>query len=105
MAKDVEGSRREVEEEAEPTEGMEEGEARGHQVLDGKSRSSGQKVKLKQKKVSKALVGIPLPFLQGVSPAGFLSASRRQPGGSDHVIQVMWPLRLFPLHFVFHDLS
>lgn len=94
-AKGVKGSQCEVKEKAEPAEGIEEGEARGHQVHDGKSSSSGQKVKLKQKKVREAMVGVALPFLQGVSPAGHLSASKRQPGGSDHVIQVMWPLRAF----------
>lgn len=94
--KDVEGSRRE--EEAEP---IEEGEGGGHQVHDGKSSSSfGRKMKLKQRKV-----GVALPFLQGVSPAGFLSANRRQPGGSDHVIQVVWPHHLFPLYFQLRDLS
>lgn len=29
-----------------------------------------------------------LPFLAGVSPAGFLSANRKQPGETDHVIKV-----------------
>lgn len=34
-----------------------------------------------------------LPFLAGVSPAGFLSANRKQPGETDHVIKVgIWPL-------------
>lgn len=29
-----------------------------------------------------------LPFLAGVSPAGFLSANRKQPGDTDHVVKV-----------------
>lgn len=29
-----------------------------------------------------------LPFLAGVSPAGFLSANRKQPGETDHVVKV-----------------
>lgn len=29
-----------------------------------------------------------LPFLTGVSPAGFLSANRKQPGETDHVVKV-----------------
>lgn len=29
-----------------------------------------------------------LPFLTGISPAGFLSANRKQPGERDHVIKV-----------------
>lgn len=34
-----------------------------------------------------------LPFLAGVSPAGFLSANRKQPGETDHVIKVgIWSL-------------
>lgn len=105
MAEPVEDWQREVEEEeeeAEPMKGAKEGEGRGHQVHDGKS-GSGQKVRLKQRKVGVATVGVTLPFLQGVSPAGFLSASRRQPGGSDHVIQVRWPFIFFPLRF--HDSS
>lgn len=104
-AKDVKGSRREVEEDAELMDGIEVGEGRGHQVHDEKTSSSGLKARLRRRKVSKAMVGIALPFLQGVSPAGFLSASRRQPGGSDHVIQVMWPLCLLTLHFLLLDLS
>lgn len=32
-----------------------------------------------------------LPFLMGVSPAGFLSATRKQPGGTDHLVQVRPP--------------
>lgn len=91
--KDVRGSHCQVEEEeVQPVEEMDMLEVQGH---DGKSsNSSGKKVKLKQKKVGKAIVDVALPFLQGVSPAGFLSASPRQPGGSDRVIQVMWPLVL-----------
>lgn len=29
-----------------------------------------------------------LPFLTGISPAGFLSATRKQPGEGDHAIKV-----------------
>lgn len=32
--------------------------------------------------------GMGLPFLAGVSPAGFLSANRKQPGDTDHLVQV-----------------
>lgn len=108
-AEPVEDWQREVEEveeeeEAEPMKGAKEGEGRGHQVHDGKS-GSGQKVRLKPRKVGVAAVGVALPFLQGVSPAGFLSASRRQPGGSDHVIQVRWPFFFFPLGFLSRDSS
>lgn len=34
------------------------------------------------------MVHMGLPFLTGISPAGFLSANRKQAGGSDHVIKV-----------------
>lgn len=101
----LEDWQREVEEEeVEPKDGTKEDNGRGHQVHDGKS-SSRQKVRRKQRKVGAATVGMALPFLQGVSPAGFLSASRRQPGGSDRVIQVRWPPPLFPLHFLSHNSS
>jgi len=36
----------------------------------------------------KMMVSMALPFLTGVSPAGFLSANRKQPGGPDHLVQV-----------------
>lgn len=29
-----------------------------------------------------------LPFLTGISPAGFLSANKKKPGGTDHLVQV-----------------
>lgn len=56
-----------------------------HQVYDG--RSSREEVDMTRRN-GPGLVGMGLPFLQGISPAGFLSANRKQPGGTDHVIQV-----------------
>lgn len=104
--KDVKGSHGNVEEEAEPMEEMEAREGLGLQGHYGKSsNSSWKKMKSMQRKGSKAMMGVALPFLQGVSPAGFLSASRRQPGGSDRVIQVMWLLHLFHLHLLSDDNS
>ncbi|XP_039992476.1 MAX dimerization protein MGA a isoform X3 [Xiphias gladius] len=62
-----------------------------HQVDDGRERSGGKmKIKAKKKMVSMAL-----PFLTGISPAGFLSATRKQPGGTDHLVQVNG--KLYPL--------
>ncbi|XP_026195007.1 MAX dimerization protein MGA a isoform X3 [Anabas testudineus] len=36
-----------------------------------------------------------LPFLTGISPAGFLSANKKKPGGTDHLVQVNG--KLYPL--------
>ncbi|XP_047201133.1 MAX dimerization protein MGA a isoform X4 [Girardinichthys multiradiatus] len=38
--------------------------------------------------VNRRRAGLALPFLTGPPPAGFLSANKKQLGGSDHVIQV-----------------
>lgn len=57
-----------------------------HQVDAGSERSEG-KTKIKAEKKNKT-VGMALPFLTGISPAGFLSARRKQPGGTDHLVQV-----------------
>ncbi|XP_022621822.1 MAX gene-associated protein [Seriola dumerili] len=43
----------------------------------------------------KKMVSMALPFLTGISPAGFLSANRKQPGGTDHLVQVNG--KLYPL--------
>ncbi|XP_030574303.1 MAX dimerization protein MGA a isoform X1 [Archocentrus centrarchus] len=58
----------------------------GHQLDDGKERS-GEEVKFE--------VSMALPFLTGISPAGFLSANKKQPGGTDQLIQVNG--KLYPL--------
>lgn len=57
-----------------------------HQVNNG--RSSREGVNMTRRNNGPGLVGMGLPFLQGISPAGFLSANRKQPGGTDHVIRV-----------------
>lgn len=85
-----------VVEEAEPPEDwqreLEEGDITeeegfmGHQLDDGKERS-GEEVTFE--------VNMALPFLAGISPAGFLSANRKQPGGTDQLIQVNG--KLYPL--------
>ncbi|XP_035467051.2 MAX dimerization protein MGA a isoform X2 [Scophthalmus maximus] len=64
-----------------------------HQVDAGSERSEG-KTKIKAEKKNKT-VGMALPFLTGISPAGFLSARRKQPGGTDHLVQVNG--KLYPL--------
>uniref|UniRef100_UPI0037E7636F MAX dimerization protein MGA a isoform X2 n=1 Tax=Semicossyphus pulcher TaxID=241346 RepID=UPI0037E7636F len=88
------------EEEAEPIEDwqreVEEGDSEeevgstGHQVHDGSSREYLNVRSEKKKRVS-----LGLPFLTGVSPAGFLSTNRKQPGGTDHLVQVNG--KLYPL--------
>lgn len=37
------------------------------------------------------MMGMALPFLTGISPAGFLIANRKQPGGTDDQVQVSSP--------------
>ena len=59
--------------------------------MDNRSKSSGGGMKRKEKK---KMVSLALPFLTGISPAGFLSARRRQPGGTDHLVQVRTPIWL-----------
>lgn len=51
-----------------------------HWVDDGMERS--------REKVAFEEVSMALPFLTGISPAGFLSANRKKPGGTDQLIQV-----------------
>lgn len=51
-------------------------------VHDG--RGGGRGGFLKKRK----MVGMALPFLTGISPAGFLSAQPKEPGGADHLIRV-----------------
>ncbi|XP_041809644.1 MAX dimerization protein MGA a isoform X4 [Chelmon rostratus] len=101
-AEPFENWQREVEEEeAEPREDwqreVEEGdieEAVGstvHQVHDGRE-SSREEMKMRSKK---EMVGMALPFLTGITPAGFLSAKKKQLGGTDLLVQVN--AKLYPL--------
>ncbi|KAM4542589.1 MAX dimerization protein MGA a isoform 3-T3 [Odontesthes bonariensis] len=69
---------------------QEEEACTGYQVDYGQNGSGEEMKSLKKRKGS-----IALPFLTGVSPAGFLSADRKQPGGTDHMIQVNG--KLYPL--------
>lgn len=49
----------------------------------------GREVKERPKgKDGRRRANMGLPFLTGISPAGFLSANRKQPGEKDHVIKV-----------------
>ncbi|CAJ1074947.1 MAX gene-associated protein-like isoform X4 [Xyrichtys novacula] len=64
------------------------------QVHDGNSRGRSPK-RPKKKKTTMTMVSLGLPFLTGVSPAGFLSTNRKQPGGTDHLVQVNG--KLYPL--------
>lgn len=45
----------------------------------------------REKKKKRRMVTMALPFLIGISPAGFLSANKKQPGGTDHLVQVRTP--------------
>lgn len=96
-AEPLEDWQREVEEEeAEPLEDwqrqVEEGDIEEeagsavHQVHDG--RESNREMRMRSKKKKKKMVSMALPFLTGISPAGFLSANRKQAGGTDHLVQV-----------------
>ncbi|XP_062252885.1 MAX dimerization protein MGA a isoform X2 [Platichthys flesus] len=89
----------EIREEEKPPEDwqqeLEEGEVqeeKGSTLMDNWSKRSGGGTKRKEKK---EMVSLALPFLTGISPAGFLSARRRQPGGADHLVQVNG--KLYPL--------
>ncbi|XP_044023006.1 LOW QUALITY PROTEIN: MAX dimerization protein MGA a [Siniperca chuatsi] len=64
-----------------------------YQVDDGRE-SSRKEMKMRSKKKEER-VSMALPFLTGISPAGFLSANRKQPGGTDHLVQVNG--KLYPL--------
>ncbi|XP_045918360.1 MAX dimerization protein MGA a isoform X2 [Micropterus dolomieu] len=97
-AEPYEDWQREVEEEeAEPLEDWqrevedgdieEEAGSTAHQVRDGGERA---KLRSKEERVSMAL-----PFLTGISPAGFLSANRKQQGATEHTVQVNG--KLYPL--------
>ncbi|XP_070776873.1 MAX dimerization protein MGA a [Enoplosus armatus] len=63
-----------------------------HQVDDGRESSRKE---MRSKKKKKERVSMALPFLTGISPAGFLSANRKQLGGTDHLVQVNG--KLYPL--------
>lgn len=63
-----------------------------HQEDDGKE---GRREKMETKAKNKKQVSMALPLLTGVSPAGFLSANKKQPRGTDHVVQVNG--KLYPL--------
>uniref|UniRef100_A0A3P8VXA8 MAX dimerization protein MGA n=1 Tax=Cynoglossus semilaevis TaxID=244447 RepID=A0A3P8VXA8_CYNSE len=55
------------------------------------SETSGQELR----KEAKTEDSLALPLLTGISPAGFLSAKVKQPGGTDHVVEVNG--KLYPL--------
>ncbi|TMS21242.1 hypothetical protein E3U43_015215 [Larimichthys crocea] len=75
----LEDWQREVEEE----DIEEDMDSTAHHVHDGRERRK-EEVRSKKKK----MVTMALPFLTGISPAGFLSANRKQPGGTEHLVQV-----------------
>ncbi|XP_067335658.1 MAX dimerization protein MGA a isoform X2 [Channa argus] len=93
-ARSPEEWQQEVMEEEEPLEGwqreLEEDELNNNEV-DGEKEKSKEKMKAEETKMNNR----GLPFLTGISPAGFLSANRKTPGGTDHLVQVNG--KLYPL--------
>ncbi|XP_041669410.1 MAX dimerization protein MGA a isoform X3 [Cheilinus undulatus] len=99
-AETMEDWQREVEEEeVEPMEDwqrkVQEEEAERQEVTrGGEVESEGIKAdgwSIREEEITsekERMVSLGLPFLTGVSPAGFLSTNRKQPGGTDHLIQV-----------------
>ncbi|KAM8916660.1 MAX dimerization protein MGA a isoform 2-T8 [Spinachia spinachia] len=72
---------------------VEEGDIEEKEVEEGSTDNvSCRKVIISKRK---SMVSMALPFLTGVSPAGFLSANRKQLGETDHVVQVNG--KLYPL--------
>ncbi|XP_036927400.1 MAX dimerization protein MGA a isoform X7 [Acanthopagrus latus] len=72
-----------LQQELEEGEVKEEAGSTVRQVHDGRESRKEEK-----KPRSKVMVGMGLPFLTGISPAGFLSANKKQPGGTEHLIRV-----------------
>nr|XP_054597873.1 MAX dimerization protein MGA a isoform X4 [Nothobranchius furzeri] len=60
-----------------------------------KYKDERQERSAKMKSNKKKIEGIALPSLKKVSPAGYLPANRKHPGGTDHLIQVNG--KLYPL--------
>ncbi|KAM8737752.1 MAX dimerization protein MGA a isoform 5-T5 [Acanthopagrus schlegelii] len=84
---------RQEEEEAGPKEALqqelEEGEVKEEAGSTVRQVHDGRESRKEEKKPrSKVMVGMGLPFLTGISPAGFLSANKKQPGGTEHLIRV-----------------
>ncbi|XP_054470209.1 MAX gene-associated protein-like, partial [Anoplopoma fimbria] len=89
--KEEENEKKEKEEEAAPEDWQREVEE--GDIEEEEERSTDNEMKMVSQK--KKMVSMALPFLTGVSPAGFLSANRKQPGGTDHLVQVNG--KLYPL--------
>ncbi|XP_008275306.1 MAX dimerization protein MGA a isoform X2 [Stegastes partitus] len=86
----------EVVEEAEPLEDWQREVEEGD--IDEEEVSTLQQVNDRKRSSKSRIRMVPdtaLPFLTGISPAGFLSANKKQPGGTDHPIQVNG--KLYPL--------
>lgn len=66
--------------------GIKEDNGSKHEVDDMKEGSE-DKMRTEEKRMN----SMGLPFLTGISPAGFLSANRKKPGGTDHLVQVRTP--------------
>ncbi|KAM6912837.1 MAX dimerization protein MGA a [Xenentodon cancila] len=84
---------REVVEEVEPPEDwqkeVEEGDIEAEmERCTGYQMDMGQENSREMKSEQRRRLLMALPFLTGVSPAGFLSANKKQPEGPDHLVQV-----------------
>lgn len=80
--REVEPEEAELLEDQQPVAGEDIREVRGDERQDVRQEvPDGRKEKNRRADMG-------LPFLAGVSPAGFLSANRKQPGETDHVIKV-----------------
>ncbi|XP_075941314.1 MAX dimerization protein MGA a isoform X2 [Anarhichas minor] len=92
--REVEEEEEEEEEEEAPPEDwqreVEEGDIEEEEEEEGSTEKEMKKVSKR-----KMMVSMALPFLTGVSSAGFLSANRKQLGGTDHLVQVNG--KLYPL--------
>ncbi|KAK5607674.1 hypothetical protein CRENBAI_024035 [Crenichthys baileyi] len=60
----------------------------GEECKSFQSRHELERITDELNSVNSKMAGMALPFLTGAPPAGFLSANKKQLGGSDHVIQV-----------------
>ncbi|MEQ2236554.1 hypothetical protein ILYODFUR_013983, partial [Ilyodon furcidens] len=80
--------------EAEPTEDCQKEvkevdiQKDGEECKSYQARHEVERITDELNSVNRRRAGLALPFLTGPPPAGFLSANKKQLGGSDHVIQV-----------------
>lgn len=69
-------------------DGVPEVEAGSASKCEGRAAVSPGGERRAKEKDEQRRANMGLPFLTGISPAGFLSATRKQPGERDHAIKV-----------------